>query len=81
MLKKTEAQAIAAVVDRLAKRFPDEPRSVIEDAVAQEHSLFDEGRIRDYIPILVERGAKLRLVQRQLTVDYSYAPGGSPGAA
>ena len=96
MAKKSEAQAVAAVVDRLAAHFPGQPRSVIEDVVAHEHSLFDEGRVRDYIPILVERAAKLRLSGRapqparsaqpepalpmQLAIAAS-APGGSPGAA
>ena len=61
MAKKSEAQAVAAVVDRLAERFPAVERSVIEDMVAHEHSLFAHGRVRDYIPILVERAAKLRL--------------------
>lgn len=68
MLKKTETQALADVVDRLALRFPVEPRSVIEEVVAHEYSLFAESRVRDYIPILVERAAKLRLVRRQLAV-------------
>ena len=68
MLKKTETQALADVVDRLAQRFPVEPRSVIEEVVAHEYSLFAESRVRDYIPILVERAAKLRLVRRQLAV-------------
>ncbi|WP_258803069.1 three-helix bundle dimerization domain-containing protein [Pseudarthrobacter sp. NS4] len=70
MLKKTETQALTDVVNRLAERFPGEPRSVIEDLVAHEHSLFDESRVRDYIPILVERAAKLRLVHRQLPVTH-----------
>ena len=68
MAKKSEAQAVAAVVDRLAERFPAVERSVIEDMVAHEHSLFDEGRVRDYIPILVERAAKLRLARQHLLV-------------
>ncbi|WP_286132809.1 three-helix bundle dimerization domain-containing protein [Arthrobacter sp. OY3WO11] len=68
MLKKTEIQALTDVVDRLAAHFPGEPRSVIEDVVAHEHSLLDEGRVRDYIPILVERAAKLRLARQQLFV-------------
>ncbi|MDR6790995.1 phage tail protein X [Pseudarthrobacter oxydans] len=68
MLKKTETQALTDVVDRLAAHFPGQPRSVIEDVVAHEHSLFDEGRVRDYIPILVERAAKLRLARQHLLV-------------
>ena len=61
MTKEPEARALMAVVERLAERFPNEQRSVIEDVVAEEHGSLDEGRIRDYVPILVERAAKLRL--------------------
>lgn len=50
-----------AVIDRLAERFPDRQRSFIEDVVAEEHGLLDGGPIRDYVPLLVERAAKLRL--------------------
>ncbi|SEP88077.1 hypothetical protein SAMN05444745_102303 [Arthrobacter sp. OV608] len=56
-----EPEALIAVVNRLAARFPDEQRSVIEDIVAEEHGLLDGGHIRDYVPVLVERAAKLRL--------------------
>ena len=61
MISEPETQALLAVVDRLAKRFPDTQRSVIEDVVADEHSYLDDGPIRDYVPVLVERAAKLRL--------------------
>ncbi|TLM74537.1 three-helix bundle dimerization domain-containing protein [Pseudarthrobacter sp. NamB4] len=61
MIKETEVQALLGVVERLAQRFPNHERSIIEDVVAEEHSLLDGGRVRDYIPILVERAAKLRL--------------------
>ena len=64
MIRESETQALMAVVNRLAERFPDEQLCVIEDVVAEEHSLLDEGRIRDYIPILVERAAKHRLSHR-----------------
>lgn len=56
-----EPEALMAVVDRLAQRFPDEQRSVIEEIVAEEHGLLDGGPIRDYVPVLVERAAKIRL--------------------
>ena len=68
VLRETEIRALRAVVGQLARRFPDQPRSVIEEVVAHEYSLFAESRVRDYIPILVERAAKLRLVRRQLAV-------------
>jgi hypothetical protein len=81
VLKESEIRALAAVVDRLARRFPDHPRSFIEDVVAYEHGLFEDGRVRDYIPILVERAAKLRLASPVVLnpqVGAVSAPGGSP---
>jgi len=81
VLRETEIRALRAVVDRLARRFPDQPTSVIEDVVAYEHSLFAESRVRDYIPILVERAAKLRLASPAVLspqVGAASAPGGSP---
>lgn len=62
MTTETEVRALMAVIDRLTERFPDEQRSAIEDIVAEEHELLDDGPIRDYVPVLVERAAKLRLV-------------------
>jgi hypothetical protein len=84
VLKETEIRALRAVVDRLARRFPDHPRSVIEDVVAYEHSLFAEGRVRDYIPILVERAAKLRLGSSAVPspqASTASSPAGSPANA
>ena len=63
MIKEPEAGALMAVIDRLAERFPDRPRSAIEEIVAEEHELLDDGPIRDYVPVLVERASKLRLAR------------------
>lgn len=63
MTNEPEVRALMAVVDRLAERFPEEPRSVIEKVVAEEHRVLDDGPIRDYVPVLVERAARLRLTQ------------------
>jgi hypothetical protein len=56
-----ELKAIETVVDRLAERFPEALRSNIEDAVRQEHESLSGGRIRDFVPLLVEHAAKARL--------------------
>lgn len=64
MTKEPEARALMAVMDRLAERFPDKDRSSIEQIVAEEHELLDDGPIRDYIPLLVERAARLRLAHQ-----------------
>lgn len=56
-----ELKAVDMVVDRLAERFPRVPRPSIEQAVREEHQALDGGRIRDYVPVLVEHAAKARL--------------------
>ena len=56
-----ELKAVAKVVDRLAERFPHIPRASIERAVLDEHTALNGSPIRDYVPVLVERGARGRL--------------------
>jgi len=56
-----EDHAVAQVIDRLAERYPDRPRSFIEDVVTAERHLLDGKPIRDYVPVLIEHGAKARL--------------------
>lgn len=63
MTAEPEARALLAVIDRLAESFPDKQRSVIEDVVTEEHGSLANNPIRDYIPVLVERAAKLRLTR------------------
>ncbi|MFP5367180.1 MAG: three-helix bundle dimerization domain-containing protein [Actinomycetes bacterium] len=76
MTEEPEARALMAIIDRLAARFPHEQRSVIEDVVAEEHALLDDGPIRDYVPVLVERAAKLRLAHSQPDRLGQVAPAG-----
>ena len=56
-----EDKAVSVVVDRLAERFPSVPRSRIDEVVQAERQALDGKPIRDYIPVLVEHGAKARL--------------------
>ncbi|MDV8147189.1 three-helix bundle dimerization domain-containing protein [Arthrobacter sp. B10-11] len=56
-----ELRALDHVVDRLAEKYPAVPRQHIEDLVEQEHRSLDTGRVRDYVPILVEHAVKDRL--------------------
>ncbi|MBX0299336.1 hypothetical protein K2F54_05020 [Cryobacterium sp. 1639] len=56
-----EDQAVSHVVDRLAEKFPAQPRSVIENVVTEERHLLDGKPIREYVPVLIEHGAKARL--------------------
>lgn len=54
-------ETIAKVTDRLCARYPEAPRKYIASVVAEEYARLDTGRIRTYIPTLVEHGAKERL--------------------
>jgi len=56
-----EDQALSDVVDRLEERFPSRDRSEIERAVADAHSHFERAKVRDFVPVLVEREARARL--------------------
>jgi hypothetical protein len=56
-----ELRALGDVVDRLAAKFPALPRERIEDVVQQEHRLLDSGRVRAFVPVLVEHAARDRL--------------------
>lgn len=60
-----EARALGDVVDRLAGKYPGIQRDYIEDIVQQEHRSLDAGRVRDYVPLLVEHAAKDRLNRSQ----------------
>ncbi|WP_223983413.1 hypothetical protein [Arthrobacter sp. NicSoilB8] len=52
---------IDQVVDRLMTRFPHVPRLHIVWIVGEEFEALDGGRIKTFIPTLVERGARVRL--------------------
>lgn len=49
---------VSAVVGRLALRYPEAPRKHIADVVDDEYDALDGGRIRTYIPTLVEHSAR-----------------------
>ena len=60
MMTINEHQALEHVRARLSERFPQLPGEIVSVTVQQVHGRFD-GRVRDYVPILVEREAKARL--------------------
>ena len=61
MTDDAKETSIDQVVDRLVTRFPHVPRLHIVWIVGEEFEALDAGRIRTYIPTLVERGARVRL--------------------
>lgn len=63
MSKPDEKQAVDKVIDRMHEKFPSLAREHIEQIVTTEHQAFDGNPVRDYVPVLVERRAKVRLNQ------------------
>lgn len=52
---------VGKVVDRLAARFPAAPRHRIEGIVEEEYDSLNTGRIRIYVPTLIENSSRTRL--------------------
>ncbi|WP_430295310.1 three-helix bundle dimerization domain-containing protein [Sinomonas sp. B1-1] len=62
-MEQSEAQALAGVRARLSAQFPDVGEDSVAEAVAAAHAEMT-GPVRDYVPVLVERTARDRLVKR-----------------
>ncbi|KAA9110172.1 three-helix bundle dimerization domain-containing protein [Microbacterium rhizomatis] len=56
-----EAKAIVEITERLRERFPDASPQSVADAVEAARASFSESKVRDFIPVLIERDAKQRL--------------------
>jgi hypothetical protein len=54
---------IDEVLDRLVRKFSQIPKDQISATVAQAHARFEHSRVRDFVPLLVERRARLALAQ------------------
>lgn len=62
-----EHRALEQVCSRLAGGFPEVPVRTVQLTAHDVHQRFD-GRVRDFLPILVEREAKNRLAAVQAQV-------------
>ncbi len=61
MSYETKDPVLMRVIGRLNARYPEAPRSHIESIVVEEYDTLNRGRIKTYIPILVEHSARNRL--------------------
>lgn len=67
MENQAESRVMAQVTRELRDRFPDiEPR-VIDTTVAEVLEGFAESSVRDFLPILVQREAQVRLRARPMS--------------
>lgn len=53
-----EDRAIGEIVERLQERFPDAATATIQDAVDRARATFDSAKVRDFVPVLIEKEAK-----------------------
>lgn len=49
------------IIERLQKRFPDAPTDSVTQAVTEARHHFARAKVRDFVPVLVEREARARL--------------------
>ncbi|PVG81496.1 hypothetical protein DDE18_15885 [Nocardioides gansuensis] len=56
-----ETRALSHMIDRLSRRFPRHSRATVAEVVSQAHQRYDDSHLRDYVPVLVEREARLKL--------------------
>lgn len=68
---RPESDAIARVAGRLRQQFPELPADAIEDVVRGRYEALDGRPVRDFVPVLVERGAcaELGAGQRPTAMD------------
>jgi hypothetical protein len=55
------------VAEQLVSEFPDVPREDIINAVHRKHHEYEDSRIRDFVPILVERSVREALTNTSRT--------------
>ena len=56
-----EDKAIAEIADRLQEWFPEATRESIHDAIEKARATFDDAKVRDFVPVLIEKEAKAHL--------------------
>ena len=58
---RKEEIALRQIAERLAIKFPGTPAEVIRWVIRAEYATFADSRIRDFIPVLVERSVRSEL--------------------
>lgn len=62
-----EARALALTAQRLSRRFPTVPKEIVFGHVDRVAATLDHAKVRDYVPLLVER--EVRDLLTRLTRD------------
>jgi hypothetical protein len=61
MVESSEWTAIGQVVQRLRATYPTVPADTVTTVVHHNHARFDGSPVRDFVPLLVERGSRREL--------------------
>ena len=69
-----EALQIDQVIERLIIRHPTVPPAEIEHVVRGIHARFTDGKVREFIPLLVEKAARRHLDEQTSAVADPVAP-------
>ena len=56
-----EEHEVAEITQRLAARFPPLTADAVATAVDEARHRFDDARVRDFVPVHIEREARARL--------------------
>ncbi|TDN91510.1 hypothetical protein [Microbacterium sp. BK668] len=56
-----ESKAMEEIAERLQERFPEASRQTIVDAIEKARAGFDGAKVRDFVPVLIEKEAKAHL--------------------
>lgn len=69
MADLSEQAALAKVVDRLTNQYSALPPDRVSAAVLRAYALFEQSRIRDFVPLFVERRARVELANDAMTAS------------
>ncbi len=73
---RDERHQLGEVVERLAVQYPSLSAATIAEVVQELHGRFNGARIREFVPLLVERHARTALTE--LSVDYDTVAAPTP---
>ncbi len=62
MMTKTDEQVFTEITERLTVRFSEIPSNTIATIIGDTRNMFSDSKIRDFIPLLVERRAARQLM-------------------
>jgi hypothetical protein len=66
MPEVSESASIHQVRERLIGKFAQTPPDQIHAAVSQAHAMFEHSKVRDFVPLLVERRASKELSEQRV---------------